>query len=841
MRKRSLKTLFILLVATLLTGLFGVKYNYAFASNVTTLNTQFYLPSSPIEFYDLNSPVAISYDDGNYAFSEYYDDSENNQNDVNSIVVYNKEQKKYAKITHSTINNITCVEQYKNYVLYVSDSIVYYFDVNNLQNEPVKSDVYASNFISVNGNTLLCNSNSLLKLYTISIQNNSLTFTLGHTVSAESLIGYVDENKNVYYQNANGFYYYDFINNTNYEIVNKEIKTAISLTCLNGYLYYSTTDGIYKLQVAKNKQPQLLLNIGTNLSLGNLISPQGLAVKDGNLLIADSTLNAIQEYDLNLLKFTDFAITTESTANYRLTNKAERIFVSKNYLYALDVSNINETQTKRLLKKSLNSDGEFEKIDLSFLYKDNPEYKIEKFVCSDEHVLIYDGTFLTLYKQNNGTLEVALTPIQNDHITALDYLDGNFYYSHTAKSANLEFDYSTIYQIVMPSLTNGLTEIKVEKLTKGEEINGIIEKMSVDVFSNVYLLCKNAQSPSSYNLIRYYANVVSVNAPITLDGAPINMQTDFAGNVYILKDNNGVSKFIYNKAENTFKGENYAIDPLNASLIKDFSLSYRSNNVYYLSNASILKNADELLNVSNLSAISANDVNEKSITSDVKFLTVTKNVKLFKVELSDYVLEANNKYFNANIEPITELNTARSYPLIAEIGSEYYLIAYTSNVVALVRQTSVSAQVGTTVDATIISKENYANFNISETLLNNKKFYITNDEYLLSKPVYDEVYALNKIQKDTQVFAIKEYKFNGKAFTLISLTENGEPCGYVPSGYLTENNNHVMIAQTTTNATIGKNAKKTVTDSIMIILIGFTLTFSALFIEYKLLFKTNDK
>ncbi len=840
MRQKLTKTLLLTFVATLFAGLFCVSPSTVFADASTTLQTEFYLPSSPIEFYDLVSPVGVSYNDGNYAFSEYYD-SENDLNDVNSIVIYNKNTKQYTKIKHDTISNITCVEQFENFVLYVSGSMVYYVNINELDKTPVLSDVYASTFISINGNTLLTNTNNSLKLYTISIDNGALIFTHRHTILNESFIGYVDEFKNVYYQNANGFSYYSFTDNTIYSIVKNELKTAISMVVYGNYLYFTTTDGVYKLEISQNKQPELIIGLGNQTTLKNVLAPQGIAVKDGKLLIADSTLNAIQEYDLEKSKFTDFAITTESTADYRLTNKAEKIFVSKNYLYALDVSNLNETQTKRILKKPLNGNGEFEKIDLSFLYKDNPEYQIKKFVCSDEHVLIYDGTYLTLYKQVNGTLVKALEPIQNDNVTAIDYLDGNFYYSHTAKSANLEFDYSSIYEIVLPTETNELTDIKIEKLTKDEEINGIVEKMSVDVFSNVYLLCKDGETEFSYNLIRYYANTISASTLITLDSAPLNIQTDFAGNVYILKDNNAISKYTFDKAENKFLGTDFTIELAGGTKIKDFSLSYRSNAVYYLSNACILKNGDELLQVSNLSAISANGINEKSITSDVKFLTVTKNVKLFKVELKDFVIDGNNKYFNSNIEPITELNTARCYPLIAEIGSEYYLISYSTNIVALVRQTSVTSQVGTTVDATIISKENYGNFNIAETDLQKAKRYVSNDEYLLAKPVYNQTFALDKILKDTEVYLIKEYAFNGKKFTLISLTENGEPCGYLPSGYLVETTNYVNPNSVTTTQTIGNNAKKTVTDSIMILLIGFTLTFTALFIEYKLLFKTNDK
>ena len=76
--------------------------------------------------------------------------------------------------------------------------------------------------------------------------------------------------------------------------------------------------------------------------------------------------------------------------------------------------------------------------------------------------------------------------------------------------------------------------------------------------------------------------------------------------------------------------------------------------------------------------------------------------------------------------------------------------------------------------------------------------------------------------------------------TLISLEENGVPCGYIVSGYLTNSNVETNNNLTQKVSTIGSNASKTITTTILILIISFTITSALLFIEHKILFR-DDK
>ena len=842
MKCKILKTLIISLILSLFAGLFSINFNTVYADSQNELNTKFYLPSSPIEFYDLTSPVALTYSNGNYAFSEYYDDKENNKNDVNSLVVYNSATKSYTKVTDSTsIQNISCIALYENFLFYVSGSKIYYADITDLSKAPVNTGVYASNYISVNGNTIIANTNNSIEIYELSFENETLNLKHLYSISDESFIGYIDDSKDIYYQNANGFYYYSIENSTVYEIFKGENKSAISLTGVGNNLYYTTTDGLYELEKGENKTPKLLLGVNSSAnSLGSIKTPQGVCVKDGTLLIADNSLNCVQEFSLETNSFTNFAITTESTANYRLTSDASSIFLSENYLYALDKTTLDNSQNaKRLLKKSIDNENEYVKIDLSFLYENNPEYNIVDFACSNDHILIYDGTNLTLYKQAETGLE-SVYSIKNEAITSVSYLDGNFYYTHTAKSVELTHDYTKIYQLTLPSETNNLTEISSEQLTISEEVKGVVTKMTVDVFGNIYLLYKDSAEATQYKLARFYANTLNSQTVLDIDDGtqPITLNCDFNGNVYLLLNNNTINKYVLDSATNLYTKQQFNLKLAGGTTVKDFCLSYRSDSVYYLSNACILKNDDNLLNVSNLNLISAENVNEKAISSEISFLTIKKNAKIFKIQLNDYKVVDGKKYFN-NIVPITELNSSKCYPIISEIDNDYYLVSYNDNVVALVRKTSVSSEHNNGADATIINKQDYENYDITETRFNNESQVITNTDYVFSKPIQSQNYLLYSIEKGTTVYKIIEYSFNNKNYTLVSLTENGEPYGYIPSGYLTSSIEYKNESYGESTHVLGKNSEKTVLDALMIILIAFTITATALFIEYKLLFKSG--
>ncbi len=818
------------------------------ASEAVDVNTEFFLPSSPLEFYELISPVAIySSSDGYMAISEFYKDEENANNNFNRISVYDPNTEKYTVIKgkgvlngENTIFGITQITKYGDYLFYLSGNDVYYIPVNNLQASPKKTGVIASNFFSINDDILIANTSNGIKSYTVNLSGETPIFTqTGIEIEVEmTTCGFLSKDKDIYYYADPCLYRYSTKNSTSYLVA--EIKNINYCVEIGDYVYFTAMgEGLLKVKKDGLSDPELIIPADKNATgLGAFNTPQGLTVKDGKLLVCDAILNTIQEVDPATDKFTNFAITTESTADFRLTNNASNTFLSENYIYAVDNSTMpitNEVTKKRIVKISLNEldPTPYKKIDLSSIYEKNEAFEIKLITGSDTHILIYDGEYLTLYEQvlgDNITLK-EVKAIQNSSVTALCYLEDSFYFTDTAN--NLNYNYINVYKWTVPSENNMLYEVEEETLIEeNTEIKGVAKNITVDVFGNVYIYY--TQDNGVNYLTRLYNN--NITNPITINYNVKSINTDFNGNVYALSSSNKIYK--YTLKNNAHVVKEFQLKTSNNNIVKDMSLNYSSEVCYFLSNACIYKNSDNALDVKSLSKISAKNVNTTEILNDVKFISINENAKLFKVVLGDYVTQDNDVYFK-HITPISNLNTSKVYAVIADLSDEYYLVSYSSKTVALVRKSSINNDFSQKADATIIDSSHYSEYGISITDDNYKSFIISNDASVFSKPIFDENYKINSLKKGEEVYAIKTIKFNGKSITLIAKEPNKSPIGYVVSGYLID---EIIVPPTLnepTQTVIGGGAEKRIVTTLMILLISFTITFALIVIENKLLFKKD--
>lgn len=847
MKKFLLKILSLIFMISL--SIVAISFSATvFASEKTTVNTSFFLPTSPLEFYELNSPVAISMSsDGYMIISEFYKSEEDASKNYNRISIYDPTIEKYVVINgkgvlngESTIFGITQIEKYGDYIFYLSGNDVYYIPTSNLHAKPQKTGVIASNFFSIKNDILIANTSNGIKSYAVDLSGETPLFTqtaIEIEVEMTSL-GFLSNDKYVYYYTDPYLYRYSTQNSTSYLVA--EIKNINYCVEIGDYIYYTAMgEGLSKLKKDGSEKPKLVIPADkTSNSLGTFNTPQGLTVKGDNLLVCDVALNAIQEIDTKTDKFTHFAITTESTADFRLTNNTTLTSLSENYIYAVDNATVpieGQPTFKRIVKVSLdeNKAKEYKKIDLSSLYIDNENFDVKLLTASDTHLLIYDGTNLTLYEQVLGeviTLK-AIKTIQNASVTSLTYLDGVFYYTDTAN--NLNYNFVNVYKWIMPSVDNELTEIVEENLITGNvEIKGEAKNITVDIFGNAYILYLS-EDGNNY-LTRLYSN--NLTEPILIPHQVTTLQSDFDGNVYALSNNNEIYR--YTLQNNSFTVNEYKLSTYKDSLVKDMVLNYTSETCYFLANASIYKTVDNTLNVKSLSKIDSSNVNASKILTDVTFVSINPSAKLFKVTLGDYVSDGDNLYFN-NITPISNPNTSRVYAVIADLSSDYYLVSYSPKIVALVRKTSINNNFLEKADATIIDESLYENYGIKVTENNYKKFVISNETAVFAKPIFDDNYKVTTLNKGETVYAIKTVEFNNKSMTLISLEENGEPIGYTVSGYLCDSIIETNTKITNSQILIGGNAEKRIVTTCMILLIALTITLSLIFIENKLLFKKD--
>lgn len=101
----------------------------------------------------------------------------------------------------------------------------------------------------------------------------------------------------------------------------------------DNFLYYIKDNKIYRVSV-NGGEPQNLIpdngkwfNEGESYDLGKLASPTGLCFRNGNLLISDSSLNAVQEFKIvnDKLEFTGFAIAQSEKTAYNRIGKVKKL------------------------------------------------------------------------------------------------------------------------------------------------------------------------------------------------------------------------------------------------------------------------------------------------------------------------------------------------------------------------------------------------------------------------------------------------------------------------------------------------------------------------------------
>ena len=517
MKKFSIIALSVISTLTFVLGFIFVSKNNAIASEIAKTETEMFLPSSPIEFYDLNSPIAVSYsNDGYLIISEHYENADTGYT-YNRITVYNPNTESYTVIpSHNTLSSISQIEKYGNYLYYVSESQIYYIPISNLTATPntVKDSsglpVIVANYFSFKDGKVVTNTNNTAVIYEITENENGPTFNKLYDFKTFAKAGFFAENGDIYLLDNGTLKYFRSSDKTNVTLttINKDV---ISILDVGNYVWFTAIDGLYKIEKKENSEIELVIPITEGATtLGALLSPKGITIKDGNILIADSSLDCIQEIDTSTGKFTPFAITTESTADYRLTRDAESIILSENYVYALDNASFksgDEKQQKRIVKVSKNKETyPYRKIDLTDLYVERPDLEIKFFTASDTHVMIYDGDFVSLYKQSNSspiTLEKVIE-YQSASVTALNYLDGSFYYTDTSIK-NYSYDVVNVHKITLPSENNELEEITTELLTNDQnEIKGVAVDFTIDIFGNIIIAYKTSETATTTRLTRLF-------------------------------------------------------------------------------------------------------------------------------------------------------------------------------------------------------------------------------------------------------------------------------------------------------------------------------------------------
>lgn len=830
--KKFLLTILSLTCAFLIsTSLLLFKNSKCVSAN--SFDTEYFLPTHPIEFYDLNSPVSISYSSDDYLIISEYEKKEDplthQITEYSRLTMFNPQTKEYSLLLENqNVANINSIVKRGDYIYFLDKSLIYYLPVNNLTSAPVSTGVFSSTFFCFVDDMLIVNTNNSLNTYSLSLESGSPVFT-----QEQNVFGTITTTSGFYSQTDERLYLLETGGNIRYiepkndvkaQFLTNVDKSIISITDIENYLYLTANDGLYRLKKEQNATLEKVLETNSSATtLGNLKSPTGLSKKGDNLLIADSELDCIQEFNPATLKFTEFAITTQSTADFRLTYNADKTCLSENYLYVLDDASIkidDQEQPKRIVRIELDSQtNRYKKIDLTNLYEQNSNFTIKLFTASDDRVLIYDGNDLILYKIEG---EESLTLLEEQRttltVTSICYLDGTFYYTNTISPLLNEFS-TKITALEIANSANGLYENTTYNLTPHNEvISGKALAISVDIFGNVYVVHSTSNDSQNAMLSKIYGGTIKSSVAINFE--VVKIQTDFQGNVYLLAKNGDIYK-----CSPTFEMNKIDYSPCKDDQIKSLALNYHSQEAYLLGNACIYKTVNNSFQIESLDKISADGIDVYKILNEPKFVSINENAKIFKISFDNIKTNSGGKYFD-NISPIKNPNTSKAYLVVAEL-QEYYLVSYSSKFVALVNKTA---------GAQIINSQDYGDYDLSITTSNDKK-YLSNDVKIFAKPLFDDNYSELSLDRGDEVFTLKTLIFNDVKMTLISLEENGNAVGYIVDSYLCDGKTQSTIEKQETTTIIGENADKKALTAVMILIIALTVTLTALFIEKKLLFK----
>ncbi len=810
---------------------FSINVFSVLASEDNKVKLEAFMPSSNLQLYDLKSPLSVSYSENGYmVITEHIGNTDGTSN-FDRVSVYNPQTERFSAIpAHPTIYNVTHAQEWNGYVFYLSSSVLYYVPANNLSATPKDTGITSSNFFMIKGDYLLTNTNNTIEIFTVLKTDGAPKFSKLSSHNFTTKNAFISAENNVYYLFAGKLYCFDTTSSTSYVVTSLYFDVNY-MTEMGDYVYLTSIDGVFKVEKGKNKQPTLVVKTDADAKeLGSFVDPQGTTVMGDMILIADPTLKCVQAIKDNG-EFTDFAITTESTADYRLTNNASKLAVSDNFTYVLDdgAQDENGNIYKRIVRTAIDKDAKkrYTSISLKPLYNDGNKFEVKLLACSDTHIAIYQDKNLDLYEINGKNLKKVYS-IESESVTTLCYLDGEFYYTDYALY-NFGYNVININKIIIPSEDNGVLTITKEKVNDSTTIKGVAHNACVDVFGNVYMAVSDTIESRPTKLIRYANGKAEQTHTISVKLDSIRV--DFAGNVYGLASNNTVYKFAY-KSNSTI--EKFEFD---TNLpIKDFELNYRSNSCYALSNACILINSDDTMRIQNIIGVGSNsDLNTVLTDVSSRFITIDETAKLFKVSLGDYNDDGSFK----TITSIRNPNPDKVYFIVAEIDN-YYLVSYSAKFIALVRKTSTSYAPNINFTSAIIGESYYDQFKIKIEDLNNKQLKITNDTIVFSRPIFDNAYALDELTKGQTVYAIKSIYFNSKSMTLISDSHDGKPIGYVISGYLNDQIISGVTVSSGSDSIVTSDGRKHFNNVLMIGIIALTITLIALFIEKKLLFDKED-
>ena len=625
--KKFLLTVLTLIFIASALPLFGGVSARAAESPDSGITTGIFLPTSYLQYYKLDDPFAIC---------RYKDDDEEFVaiSHKKGLVIYKNE--KFAKIDLDLSETaVTVLQRYENYLFFLYESVVRYIDITDFETEGWIAEarvmresegdkLYSSFSFSICGNEIVCHTSDNIKKYklTTDLSGELVAEHIASIDRTKTSMLHLSKNGSVYFSTSdqNGIYVWKEGGIAQFDNSAENVR-AITENEYGDTVYYSCEKGIYSINTATaSKSPVVESTEFTHeADLGGIYSPQGVCLLGDSLWVVDNGINAVQEIDLLTGKFTDFAITTNSSAVNRLSDKVKDITVDKDKIYALDEGRIVVVNGINNVERTYN------RINLSV--------PVDKFSVGSGYLCYSSGKTVNLCKitpsdEDENLLDitenVSTTLVDTGEVIDIAFSEGIFYViSTTVLEDNLP--HPVVYSVDVTA-----DELLLEKVIDRQTAPGTAKQITADVFGTIYYCSLNG---SYYEFYSFDGNEVVKLAERVSSTDLKNLQTDFDGKLYSLYDGNVIE--IIDGGEITAKTLKTSENLGSINPAKSMCLSCNSDTAYFIFEGLILKSTlPEELNIATPHTIDIPEDFSTAYDDGQAFANVKEGAKLFEIDIT---------------------------------------------------------------------------------------------------------------------------------------------------------------------------------------------------------------
>lgn len=684
------------------------------------------LPSSPLEYYELNQPIDCFSDEDSTIII--------NKNGV-EIVLYKNNEFYSNEYQYGAIAE---VKKFGNDILYLNQKIINKLNTSTLDGEEVL--VFDGEKMSTaSGASFDCNNKYLATisdtgLFVYEFIDNTFVLLKQLPISNEKI---AVNNNSFFYISENCIVKRDFESIHEYptkivDIDTLNIMEKDTIVANDNSLFYTLNGKLYYVDLTLDTPSAIeLQSPKSDYDLGKFNNISGISLKDDSILITESISNSIQEFVIenNKLKFTGFAIAKNKTAYNRIDKSAFEIEKQGDKIAILDNNKLS------IIFDNNAFDGK------------NIDNFINHFYLDTEKPLTFalgKDKFLSIYVDINGIYSAKIFDIDN----------ANNFTNVEVFNTVVDVCYQSEYFYVLSRNGKDTTITKIsEKDPLNTEIYALLENFSgelftIDVFGNYYV----------YSQDKIYCN--NIDTPISSLTEITKLETDLSGKIFALS----------NKKLYCFENSNFIDCNLLEDNITTFSLGFDTKDVYYIiENEEYVKKTDKLNNLS---------IDKIAVPNEFKITDNTSNNSQFKV----YTIKENLK--NCNVYHVDYLGENFVFNRLDTKQSEYAFICEIAVQNSNVKFFALAGQTGIVLINSVELEEKTINYTTNLT----DKIYITTPVNCYYLPIIKGEFALSidnvRLLRGQSVTPISLFTFLDVDFYYALV--NDQTFAYIPKNFTTE-------------------------------------------------------